>query len=275
MKPIFEYLDYRDYLKDFYEERKSRHTFFSFRLFGDKVGIDASYLAKVLIKTRHLADNSIARVADFCGLSEKEAAYFDTLVRFVKAKSHKDGKLYFEKLLSLKGVRSNPLMESQYEFYQRWHHSAIRSLLEYFDFKGDYKALGEALSPPISTREAKASVQLLEKLELIKKDPDNRYRLTDTAISTGPHWKSLAIQSFQEETIRLSSESLSRHPKDTRDVSSITMNITRADFEELRERIKEFRSTIITYVNEQSSPDCVYQLNIQLFPLTRIEERRQ
>jgi uncharacterized protein (TIGR02147 family) len=44
MKSIFEYLDYRDFLKDFYEEKKAQRSFFSYRLFGAKIGLDACYL---------------------------------------------------------------------------------------------------------------------------------------------------------------------------------------------------------------------------------------
>jgi len=95
--------------------------------------------------------------------------------------------------------------------------------------------------------------------------------MTDAAITTGPEWHSLAIRNFQEETIKLSGESLSRHPKEVRDISSVTMNINAKDFEEIRERIKEFRGSIIKYVSEQTSPDRVVQLNIQLFPLSGIK----
>jgi uncharacterized protein (TIGR02147 family) len=271
MKSVFEYLDYRDFLKDFYEEKKGERTFFSYRLFGTKVGMDASYLAKVLIKHRHISNVSTGKIAAFCGLKEKEAEYFETLVNFVKAKSHKESKLLFEKLLSLKNVSAATLIESQYEFYQKWYHSAIRSILEFYEFRGNYKALAERLSPKISVREAKESLRLLEKLRLIKKDGAGRYRMTDTAITTGPQWHSLAIQAFQEETIRLSAESLSRHPKKYRDISTVTMNVNEQNFQEIKERIKEFRSAVIKYANEQSSPDRVVQLNMQLFPLCRID----
>ncbi|MBN1127797.1 MAG: TIGR02147 family protein [Chitinispirillaceae bacterium] len=274
MRSIFDYLEYRDFLRDFYEEKKSERSFFSYRLFGSKVGMDASYLAKVLIKIRHIADSSIRSFIDFCGLRGAEAEYFETLVHFVKSKSHKESKLLFEKMLSFKGVKTSTLLENQYAFYQKWYHSAIRSVIEFINFKGDYKALAEKLSPPISVREAKESVQLLEKLRLIKKDESGRYRMTDTAITSGPQWRSLAIQTFQEETIRLSGESLSRHPKETRDISTVTMNINTHDFDEIRERVKEFRSSIIKYVSEQPAPDRVVQLNIQLFPLSRIDGGR-
>lgn len=274
MKPIFDYLEYRDFLKDFYDEKKAARSFFSYRLFGAKVGIDASYLAKVLIKTRHIADSSIRAVADFCGLTGDEADYFEAMVHFVKSKSHKESKLLFEKMLALKGVKSNRLLEHQYGFYQKWYHSAVRSILEFYEFRGDYKALGERLSPPISAKEASESVRLLAELGLIKKDDRGAWKMTDAAITTGPEWRSLAVQSFQEETIRLSAQSLSRHPKEVRDISTVTMNIHAADFEEITERIKEFRASIIKYVNDQSSSDRVMQLNIQFFPLSTIEEGR-
>jgi len=272
MKPVFEYLDYRDFLKDFYEEKKSQHSFFSYRFFGAKIGMDPSYLAKVLIKERNVSNAAIGAIAVFCGLKEREADYFETLVHFVKAKSPKESKLLFEKLLSLQTVSAKPLLEHQYAFYQKWHHSAIRSLMEFYDFRGDFKALGERLSPPISAKEAKGSIRLLEKLKLIKKDADGRYRMTDAAITTGPQWSSLAIGAFQEETIRLSAGSLARHPKNHRDISTVTMSINEHNFEEIRERINEFRNSIIKYVNEQQSPDRVVQLNIQLFPLSKIKE---
>jgi uncharacterized protein (TIGR02147 family) len=275
MKSIFEYLEYRDFLKDFYEEKKSERTFFSYRLFGAKVGMDASYLAKVLIKHRHISNSTIPAIAAFCGLKEKEAEYFETLVHFVKARSHRESKILFEKLLSLKNVSASTLIESQYAFYQKWYHSAIRSILEFYDFRGNYKSLAEQVSPEISVKEAKESIRLLEKLQLIKKDLSGRYYITDRAITTGAQWHAIAIQAFQEETIRLSLESLSRHPKKHRDISTVTMNINGQNFQEIRERITEFRSALIKYVNEQASPDRVVQLNIQLFPLSTIKGRAE
>lgn len=270
MKPVFEYLDYRTYLKDFYEERKEMHSYFSYRVFGSKVGIDPSYLLKVLLKNRHLSEESIPRVNTFCGLTGTEAEYFHTLVHFVKAKSQHESKLHFEKLLSIRYVKSRHLIEPQYEYFSTWYHPVVRSVLEYFDFKNDYALLGQQLSPPISAKEARASVRLLEKLKLIRQLNDGRYELTEMAVTTGDEWKSVAVAAFQEQTIRLSQESIDRHDRSLRDISTVTMNICASDFEELRERITDFRRSIISFVNESAEPDRTYQLNIQLFPLTNV-----
>jgi uncharacterized protein (TIGR02147 family) len=270
MKSIYEYLDYRAYLKDFYEEKKSRQSFFSYRLFGRKVGLDASYLAKVLMNSRHIAEDSIPKFTETCGLAGKEAEYFEVMVRFAKAKSNQEGKVFFEKLLSIKSTSAQKILANQYEYYRKWHHSAVRSVLEYHDFRGDCKALAAALSPAITPKEAKESIALLTSLGLIQADAEGRHRLTEGAITTGAQWKSLAIEAFQEETIRLSSESLKRHPKEHRDVSTITMNINASDYGELRERIREFRASLINLISKATGPDRTYQMNIQLFPLSSI-----
>jgi len=271
MKSVFEYLDYRAYLKDFYEERKKRQGFFSYRYFGDKVGIDPSYLLKVMLQSRHLSEKSIPRVSTFCGLTGSEAEYFSTLIHFSKARSQGESKMLFEKLLSIRYVKSRRLVEEQYEYFRTWYHPVVRSVLEYFDFQGDFALLGKQLSPPITAKEARASIQLLEKLHLIKNDENGRYCLTDTAVTTGNEWHSAAIAAFQEQTIRLSQESVDRHDRRLRDISTVTMNICAADFEEIRERITEFRRSLITFVNESTGPDRTYQLNIQFFPLTNVK----
>jgi uncharacterized protein (TIGR02147 family) len=178
MKSVFEYLDYRIFLKDFYEEQKERHGYFSYRYFGNRVGIDSSYLLKVILKSRHLSEKTVTAVSDFCGLTGNEAEYFHLLVHFGKARSQRESKLLFEKLLTIRNVKSRRLLERQYEYFRTWYHPVVRSVLEYFDFEGDFALLGRQLSPPLSAKEARKSVRLLEKLQLIRKDSDGRYRLT-------------------------------------------------------------------------------------------------
>jgi len=275
MKKIFDYLDYRDYLREYYEEKKVENPFFSYKLFGRMVDIDQSYLAKVLIKERHIAQKSIRKFVEYFKLSDIEAEYFETLVHFIKAKTDKQSRLFFEKLLSFKEVKRNILTTQQYEFYTKWYYSAIRSLLQFYDFQGDYKKLAEQLSPPISVGEAKQAINLLQTLQLIKQDADGRYVLADKAITSGKEWHSLAINSFQEQTIGMAAESVARHKRELRDISTVTMNIGPADLQRIKELIQQFRNTVIQYVNDNASPENVYQLNVQLYPLTNVSRKKE
>lgn len=268
MQRIEDYLDYRDLLSDFYKEKKAQNPFYSYQVFATQVGVDTSNLAKIIMKKRHIATKSVPVVAKYCGMTGRNAEYFELLVHFGKAKTDQQSRVYFEKLLSLKETPSNTLFEKQYEYYTKWYYSALRALIEYYDFRGDYTALGNQLNPPIGVREAKKGIQLLESLGLIKKDDIGRYRQTEKAITTGRQWTSAAINAFQEETIGLVREALSRHPRDSRDISTITMAVNSEQFGEIKERIREFRSSLIKYINEDNSPDRVYHMNIQLVPLT-------
>ena len=44
-------VDYRDFLKAFYEKRKAEMPFYSYRMMGDRLGLDSSYLYNLTEKT--------------------------------------------------------------------------------------------------------------------------------------------------------------------------------------------------------------------------------
>lgn len=269
MKSIKEYYDYRDFLKDFYYEKKLTSPFFSYRLLGSKIGIDASHLVKIFQKQRHIGTASIETFIAFCGLSGSEAEYFSTLVQFTKSKSERNGKVLFERLLRLKGVRKFALEKKHYEFYTTWYYSAILTLLYFYPFHDDYKALAGKLTPSITEGQARKAVKLLESLGLIARDALGTYRLTNTIITSGDQCRSIAVKTFQEETMRLAMESLYRHAPEKRNISTVTITISESDLPEISELIASFRESLLKFAEEKKDPDRVYQLNIQLYPLTK------
>jgi len=270
-----EYFDYQQFLKDFYEATKSDKFFFSYRYMGQKVGLDAGFLVRVLQGRSHLSPKSIPAFTLLCGFSEEEAEYFDVLIKYAKASSAGDIKLYFEKLLSLKGVRADVLEAHQYAFYQKWYHSAIHALLTFRGFTGNYKWLARTLTPPISAKEAQSSIMLLEKVGLVTRDANGVFRASSAFITTGDKWKSAAVRAFQVETIRLADESLERHAKEIRDISTVTIAVSRRDLPAIQDRIREFRQSLLQLAtSDHLQADSVYQVNIQVFPLALPEADR-
>jgi len=277
MKDLIEYFDYRQFLRDFYEEKKKSNYFYSFRFMAEKVGIDHSLLVKVLLGKRHLSSHSVKPIARLCGFSGHQEKYFETLLNFDKARSESQSKVYFEKLLSLKWHTAKRIEEDHYEYFKKWHYAALRSLLDIYEFRGDdFKELGERLNPRISEREAREAVALLEKLGFVARDADGVYRVHEAHVSTGEKWRSLAIKNYQKEIIALSLNSLDKDPAQTRDISTITMSITEDGFKEIQNLTKEFRAAVIKRVDEMNMEkrDRVYQLNMQLIPLSRIDSRQ-
>ena len=267
MQSIFDYLDYRLFLLDFYETQKKKHSFFSYRYMSGKIGLDAGYLVKILQGKLHLPEKYINTLCSFCKFSEKETAYFRTLINFNKAKSEAQIRIHFEKLMSFSSPGKQRIEKFQYEFYRKWYYTAIRSLIGICRFSDDIESLSRMLTPPVSSREVKKAVELLVKLDMIKKDGDGYYTLSNAFVTTGESWQSLAIRDFQRETIRLAGESLDRHHKKDRDISTVSVAVNKKDLPELKLRITEFRDAILKLAENSDDPDCVYQLNVQLFPM--------
>ena len=269
---VFDYLNYNAFLKDFYELRKSRNSFFSYRYLGKILNLDAGFLVKVMQGKLALPEKCIDPLIKLCAFEGREIEYFRELVYYGRAKTPKDIKVHFEKLISVRDLEPRKVEMNQYAFYQKWHHSAIQCLLLFHKFSGDFKALAAKMSPAISVKEAKESIQLLEDLGFIQKQPDGHYAVQDARITTGDKWQSVAIRNFQEESLKLAAESLTRHPKEIRDISTVTITLASKNLEEVKARIKELRQSLLHLRSEGEAPDSVYQINIQVFPLTQIEK---
>jgi uncharacterized protein (TIGR02147 family) len=270
MKNIYAFFDYQQFLRIYYEEKKKQIPSFSFRNFGDKTGLDAGFLVKVLQGKIHLSLKSLDKITEYFRFDRKENEYFETLVRYGRAVSEVEIKVYFEKLLSLKDVDTCTILSFQYELYHKWYYSAIRELLRFYDFKDDFSALAAKLSPSISAKEAKKSVQLLERLDLIRKDDTGYFRQTSKFVPSIEKWKSATIHSFQKEAMLLAPESLDRQAKNVSDISTITISISRKDFNRIRERINDFKQSLLSMTNENEA-DCEYLINIQAIPLSQIK----
>jgi uncharacterized protein (TIGR02147 family) len=266
---LFDYLDYREFLRDFYLEQKRKHGYFSYRFLAQKTNIDPAHIARVFQLKRHLSEKSIVPFIQLCKFSEEEKTFFDRLVAFNVARSERQVKQAFEALLSLSSVKSRTLRSDQYAFYTKWYYTAVRALISIRPFtEKDTGTIAQILSPPVSSAEARKAVKLLLKLGLVYVSDDGILRCSDTHITTGQKWRSLAAKTFQAETMRLASESLDRHPREIRDISTVTIGIKHSRMDEMRRRIADFRKSIMHLAEEDQEPDDIFQLNIQLFPIT-------
>ena len=87
MKPITEYQDYREYMRDFYAERK-RCSYFTWRKFASLAGFASSaYLKLVSDGQTTLSKPGIPKVARAMGLEGFDYTYFTLLVKLGNAKN--------------------------------------------------------------------------------------------------------------------------------------------------------------------------------------------
>ncbi len=270
---VFEYLDYRQLLKDLYENNKKKLSTFSYRFIGQKVGFkSAGFFTNILQGKRNISNNIIFKFAELFKFNKKETEYFELLVLYDQAKEHSRKKYYFEKLLSMRKSKVHELTAEQYQYFDKWYNVAVRELLNYFPFRGDFNQLGKMINPSISASEARKSVELLLKLGLIEEKDDHTYRVTNKTVTSYPHVPLVAIHNFQLTTMDLGKEAIDRFPKDKRSISTLTLSLSTETYKAIEEKLAIFRRDVLDLVkNDRNRIDRVYQFNFQIYPLS--EER--
>ena len=84
MKPVSSYLDFREYLRDFYLEKK-KTTGFSFRDFAKVAGFSSPVFIKLVMDGKaNLAQSGATKLCNAMGLRNRERVYFKNLIRWKK-----------------------------------------------------------------------------------------------------------------------------------------------------------------------------------------------
>jgi uncharacterized protein (TIGR02147 family) len=271
---IFEYTDYRKYLKDYYNEQKAVNKAFSYRYFAQKAGFNSSGLFKDITDGRcNMQSGIIIKFSNAIGLNKKEEEYFENMVYFNQAKSTEEKKRYFERMMRFYDSKAYKVDANQYEYYTKWYYSAIRELLAIGKFKDDYNLIAGKLNPKISSAQAKKAIQILSKLDLIRKNKSGYYECEDEIITTGPEIKSLSVANFQKVMMEMAKEAIDRHPSKHRNISTVTFSASKTVYKDIERELIACRKRILNMIKHCSNMENVYQLNLQLFPLTKIEEK--
>lgn len=266
MKVITEYLDYRELLRDFFEDRKSQYSFYSYRMLGQRLEMDASQAFRVLKGELLLPERCIPLCISLLGLDEKQAEYFELLVHFSRVRSEREKKVLFAKIQDFRETPELILSHKQFRFFAEWYVSAIRALLGCTSIGEEWELIASSITPKITAQQAKEAIKLLLDLELIEMK-NGVYELTQRHVSTGREVSSQAVRSYHHEMLRLADESLERHQKTEREIGTLTMAMDLNAYKDVIEIMAECRRQIRKRIDEIDNPDRVMQLNMNLFPL--------
>lgn len=268
---IFEYDNYREYLRDVYRFYKETRPQFSYRYFSQKAGFRSpNFLQLVIEGKRNLSPQSIERFANALKLTKKEAEFFRILVHLNQARTVGEKKIYAEQLMQFRPFRYiHPLRKDQYRYYTEWYNIPIRELTMLSDFSEDPAWIARRLIPPISPQQAQKAIDLLLQLGLLKRDEYGRLVQTDAFISTGDEVTSTSVADYHRTMIQKGAEALDRFPGPDRDISSVTMALSDKNFGEIKALIQRFRKELLAIADQDRAPEGVYQVNFQLFPLAK------
>jgi len=273
---IFDYTDYRQFLKDTYAELKSKGRQFSFRYFAKMAGLSSSgYLKMVMDGERNLSANSINQFAKALKLSAKEADYFETLVLLNQSKAETERDFYLTRLSALKPVATlTGIAKDQFEYFTQNHYVVIREMVALPDFTEEATWIAERISPPIKPKDVVTAIEALLRLGLLVRNAAGKLVQRDASLSTAAEVSSLEVFQFHRGMLDAAKSALMTVSSDRRDVTSLTIPVPIATMGLIKEKIQALREDIIALINRGSADYTeVFQLNIQLFPVTSAEKK--
>jgi len=275
MVSIFNYHDFRVYLKDYFEEQKSQHVHFSYSYFSEKIGFNnKGFLYNIINKSKKLSSSHVAKLCAAMKLDLEERYYFEALVAYCQATTASERSRYFNLLASINAEKPDnapcqTINRDQYAYFAKWYHSAIRSLIGLHPNKNDAKWIAQRLRAPLKGWEIRRSIKLMQRLGLLHENDKGELVLDNRIISTGSDAQAAGLLDFYLQHLELAAEALRNIPRDKRRFEGITLGISKKSYDMLCAEFSVFIEKALAIAKNDTEADSVYQCMLQLYPLTK------
>lgn len=272
---IFQYRDLRSYLTDWkiWAEKNKRN--FSHRGFMKRVGSHNPGLLTGLVAGRlKVNPDHVMQYGKALLLNPEETQYFELLVCLDHAAPQAIPALqqHLERYQRLQ--EAGKLQAPQFRLLSRWYYFAIRELAALPDFSSDPTWICQRFRPPLVEAEAAEAVATLvdEKLLAVS---NGTLRPTTVTIRSDPEVADAASLQYHREMTQLSLktlEALRAEPelrKQTRFLG-LTLSVSDARVQDLIQELHRIQDNLLLLADSPGDPPTeVYQVSLQLFPLTR------
>jgi uncharacterized protein (TIGR02147 family) len=265
---IFKYLDFRDFMREYFEFARWEDQSFSLRTFLSKISHSLSssgLLSAVLKGTRNLSPALRLKIAQVMGLKEKESQYFHLLVQFNQAKSMEEKNHLFQQLSKFRESKAKTVSDEQYGFYSKWYYLVVWC---YFGMDGARKnpnEIAKRINPPVTPAQVEESIAKLLQLKLIKKTA-NGYAPSENHITTEKEVRDMVANHHHKEFIQMAEHMVDVIPPARRQYNTLVFSISKEAFETVKERMATFQEELREILTRDSKEEMICTLSMQLYP---------
>ena len=277
---LAEYTDFRVYLRDMYEfKRSTEGTAFrpySYSNFSAAADIKSpNYLKLIIEGRRNLSEDMMLKFAKALRLSREETIEFMALVRYGQATDTVERNQYLKELSELRARReldSGIIDQRAWDKVPDWVGWVLWAMADQKDVTFEPEILQRLFRIKASPSEIKENLRKLMDSGDLATNAETGEVFKPREMIESPQGLPVAlIRKLQAELIYLGIESLFRDSPKEREFGGMTMAMTQAEFEQVRFEVRQLRKKLqkdIAVKRKTSKGDRVYQLNIQLFPVT-------
>ncbi|MEN9825305.1 MAG: hypothetical protein RI953_1050 [Pseudomonadota bacterium] len=274
---VCDFMDYKVYFRAVYDAAKKEKPGYTYILFTEELGLGKSNLMNLIVNgQRKMSRKNAQIVVGSLGLVLERRRYFLKLIELDNRRNMKKREEVLEKIIEIRGESiEDEHTRRQLDFYSHWLHGIVFEMVAIDNLKHTSESMTQRLVPHASVDEVQASLDLLEKLGLVSRDVESGdYRKNQDHFIMDDKIQHLGPLAFHNKMIELARDALVRIPAEERDVSSMTLAVPREAVGKLKAVVERFQEEILSMASEFESHDEVYQINIQLFPLTAKQKRK-
>jgi len=278
-KDIFQYSDYRLFLREYYRDQKEKIPGFTYDILAQRGGFSSASFPKLVIDgKRNLTKESAGNMCKALKLNKKAAQYFEVLVSFNQARTLEEKTSFLEKIDSFRR-RNCPekLLAKEYDYLKKWIHSAIRELVDLPGFREDPEWISKKLRYNVKSEEIKQSLEFLTANGFLKRNAEGRLVKKEKTLGTGEvpdrEVYSAVARGHHLNMMHLAEEAVANLPREKRNVTSTTISLSKKTYEAAQQRIHQLHLELLELAKADTDVDQVYGLNMNLFPLTKDEEQ--
>lgn len=232
-----------------------------------------SYFADVL-RGKKVSKRMAVKFENVMELDESESKYFEAMIEYDQAKTLAERSTAFDHMMK---IHPNPQMvldSDAYAYYKHWYNSAMFALLDVMDVADDLTPVERRLVPHVPLGKLQQSIELLERLNLIRKNENGFWKPTQESISSGPYNNDDLIREYQLQSFELSKQAILSPSKKPHVMSTMVFSVSSEAYKELEAELQKFKAAarrIIT--GDKNKADSVYQMNLHLFSNLEPEEK--
>lgn len=271
---VFSFLDHREFLKEWFEAKRSLSKAFSYRTFAKKAGFAShAFLSEVIQGRRNFSTDSAEKCLPALSISGEAARYFLILVRYGQ-ETHLDKRQdLLSELLRIQASRAiERVTGEQSEYFTHWLNLAVREVAV-FSQLGSADRMAGFLRPPAKPDEVQRSLELLERLQLVKRAPQGGWEYAFPRLTPGDVPPEI-VRSLKRQMMLLAHDRIDQPPSPDTHLSSVTVSVSRKRLSRVWEILERTRREILSETATDEDPaDQVVQVNLQMFPLTSSLER--
>ncbi len=277
---ISDYLDYRRFLEDFYLYRKNKTRRdlrpYNYQMFSAAADIKSpNYLKMIIEGRRNLSDDMIVKFAKALGLSKEHTEEFSHLVRFSQTSEPAERNMHLKKISEMRvaqKLRSGEIDQKTWNKIPGWAAWIIYAMVDMQGVSFDIPSLKKLLRGKASEYEIETALNsLLSSGELVKDPTTGEIKKARHLIDDADEIPVALVRKLQTQLMYLGLESLYQDQPTEREFGTLTMSLTKEEFEEIKFKLRQMRKSINkdnSIARSKSKGEKVYQLNIQLFPVT-------